>query len=123
MQFADRDYTDRMKRTVVVLLVAFALVGCVYYEPVAVGPTTQQRFDRSWAAAMGAMIDQGVRIDAQDRGAGVIRGNRGGIAITAQLQTLADGNIQVRFDQSGATSTDPNLIHRVSDSYDRRMGR
>jgi hypothetical protein len=112
-----------MKRAVAALLVAFTLGGCVYYEPVPVGPTTQQRFDRSWSAAMSAMSDQGVTIDAQDRGAGVIRGNRGSIVITAQLQTLADGSIQVRFDQSGATSTDPNLIHRVSDSYDRRMGR
>ncbi|MGH8800730.1 MAG: hypothetical protein ACREX6_00335, partial [Casimicrobiaceae bacterium] len=67
--------------------------------------------------------DQGLKIDAQDRGSGVIRGNRSGIVITAQLQTLADGRIQVRFDQSGATSADSGLIHRVSDDYDRRMGR
>lgn len=93
------------------------------YEPVAVGPTTEQRFDRSWSAALGAMSDQGVTIETQDRGAGVIRGSRGGISISAMVQTLADGSIQVRFDQSGATSTDPNLIHRISDSYDRRMGR
>lgn len=107
----------------VILLAAAMLGGCAYYEPIPVGPTTQQRFDRSWSAAMGAMVDQGVTIDAQDRGAGVIRGNRGGIAIVARLQTLADGRIQVRFDQSGATSSDPNLIHRVSDGYDARMGR
>jgi len=112
-----------MKRLVFLLLLLFTLGGCVVYEPVAVGPTQQQRFDRSWSAAMGAIIDQGVTIEAQDRGAGVIRGNRGGIAITAQLQTLADGSIQVRFDQSGQTSSDPDLIHRVSESYDRRMGR
>ena len=56
---------------------------------------------------MGAMIDQGITIQTQEPGAGVIRGNRGGINITAMLQTLADGSIQVRFDQSGATSTDP----------------
>lgn len=111
-----------MKRALV-LVVALMLGSCVVYEPVAVSPSPQQRFDRSWSAAMGAMIDQGVAIDAQDRGAGMIRGNRGGINITATLQTLADGSIQVRFHQSGATSSDPNLIHRVSDSYDRRMGR
>jgi hypothetical protein len=105
------------------LLVCLLLCGCVVYEPVAVGPSPAQRFDRSWSAALDAMIDQGVTIEAQNRDAGAIRGNRGGIVITAQVQTLADGRIQVRFDQSGATSTDPGLIHRVSDSYDRRMGR
>ena len=110
-----------MKRLVVLLL--FLLGGCVAYEPVVVGPTTQQRFDRSWSAAMGAMSDQGVTVETQDRGAGVIRGSRGGILIIAVVQTLADGSIQVRFDQSGATSTDPALIHRISGSYDRRMGR
>ena len=100
-----------------------ALGGCVVYEPVVVQPSPQQRFDRSWDAAGGALADQGVTITAQDRGAGVIRGTRDGINIAASVQTLADGSIQVKFDQSGATSSDPNLIHRVSDSYDRRMGR
>jgi hypothetical protein len=28
----------------------------------------------------------------------------------------------VKFDQSGAKGADQDLIHRVSDSYDRRMG-
>jgi hypothetical protein len=100
-----------------------ALGACVVYEPVAVGPTVQQRFDRSWAAAGGAMSDQGVAITAQDRGAGVIRGERGGIGITATLVTMADGSIQVKLETSGATNTDPGLVQRVSESYERRMGR
>jgi len=117
-----------MKRTLHVLLLAAVAAmssGCVVYEPVpvAVPVTTQQRFDLSWAAATGAMSDQGMSIDAQNRAAGVVRGSRGGIVITATLQTLPDGSIQVRFDQTGATATDPNLVHRVSASYDRRMGR
>ena len=50
---------------------ALALGGCVVYEPVPVvpQPTVQQSFDRSWAAAAGALADQGVTITAQDRGA------------------------------------------------------
>ncbi len=92
-----------------VLAVLVSLGGCVVYEPVSVGPSPQQRFDRSWSAAAGAMVDQGVTIVAQDGGTGVIRGARGGI--------------QVRFDQSGDTAADPGLINRVSSSYDRRMGR
>ena len=100
---------------------AMPLGGCVVYEPVPA--PLQQRFDRSWAAAMGAMSDQGVSIDVQDRGAGVIHGSRGGILITATLQTLADGSIEVRFNQKDTTGADPKLVYRVSESYDRRMGR
>jgi len=100
-----------------------ALGACVVYEPVVVQPSPQQRFDRSWDAAAGALADQGVTITAQDRGAGVLRGERGGVGITASVRTLADGRIEVKFDQTGATGSDPNLVHRISESYDRRMGR
>ena len=58
-----------------------------------------------------------------DRGAGVIRGERGGLTITATIETLGDGRIQVKFGSKGDNSLDPGLIQRVSDSYDRRMGR
>jgi hypothetical protein len=98
------------------------LAGCVVYEPVPV-QSTQSRFEQSWSAAAGAMADQGVSITTQDRGAGVIRGARGGINIQASVRTLADGRIEVRFDSAGNTNSDPNLVHRISDSYDRRMGR
>jgi len=100
-----------------------ALGGCVVYEPVVVQPSPQQRFDRSWDAAAGALADEGVTITAQDRGAGVIRGQRGSVGIAATVRVLADGRIEVKFDQTGTTSSDPNLVHRISDSYDRRMGR
>jgi hypothetical protein len=110
------------------LLFAAACVvnGCVVYEPVPVGSPplgAAQRFDRSWNAATGAMIDQGLTIVSQDRAAGVVRGTRGDITIVATLQSLADGSIQVKFGSTGATGADPGLIHRVSESYDRRMGR
>lgn len=118
---------NRNSRWPLLVAAAFLLNGCYYYpQPVPVAapaPTPGQRFDRSWNAATDAMEDQGVTITSQDRGAGVIRGTRGAITIVATLQTLADGSIQVKFNTSGATGTDPGLIHRVSDSYDRRMGR
>jgi len=100
-----------------------SLGACVAYEPVAVtsGPTVQQRFDRSWAAATGAMSDQGVTITSQDRGAGIVRGERGGMTITATLVTQADNSIQVKLQATG--TSDPGLVQRVSDSYERRMGR
>ena len=98
------------------------------YEPVPVSsqPTLQQRFDRSWAAAVGAMSDQGLSITAQDRGAGFIRGVQDGVTVTATLTTLADGRVQVKFDSktdSKTSGTDSSVIRRVSESYERRMGR
>jgi hypothetical protein len=69
------------------------------------------------------MYDQGLTITTQDRSAGVIRGDRGGITITATVETRPDGRIQVQFNSSGATGTDPGLIDRVTESYNRRMGR
>jgi hypothetical protein len=115
-----------MKLSGAFLLVVLLLGGCYYPyppTPVATGPTLQQRFDQAWSAAMGAMGDQGLRIDEQDRGAGVIRASRSGIVITATLRTRADERIEVKFSQSGATGNDPDLMSRVTKSYHRRMGR
>ena len=92
------------------------LAGCVVYEPVPVqGPS---RFERAWDAATGAMYDQGVQVSVQDRGAGVIRGARSNASVDASVRTLADGRVEVRF-----TSSDSGLAHRLSESYERRMGR
>src|SRR5690242_20932595 len=57
----------------VTVAAVMAVSGCVVYEPVVVSPqsTVQQRFDRAWTAASGAMYDQGVAITVQDRAAGV----------------------------------------------------
>ena len=112
------------KLRLILLCGALSLTGCVVYEPVPVTsqPTLQQRFDRSWSAATGAMADQGLTITSQNRGAGIVQGERGGTTITAALETLPDGSVQVKF-TSQCSNTDPSLIQRVSNSYDRRMGR
>ena len=104
-----------------VVVAILSLASCVVYEPVPVivQPTLQQRYDRSWDAAAGAISDQGLTITSQDRGAGVVRGERGDTSVTATLETLPDGRIQVKFNSKG----DPSVVQRVSDSYDRRMGR
>ncbi|HUH92101.1 MAG TPA: hypothetical protein VL742_03005 [Casimicrobiaceae bacterium] len=113
----------RKLRWLTMTATALALAACVVYEPMVVpGSTVQQRYDRAWSAALGAMYDQGVSVSVQDRGAGVIRGERGGMTITGTLQAMPDGSVQVKFTSSGPKSADPDLIHRVSDSYDRRMG-
>lgn len=86
-------------------------------------PAPASRFDRSWSAAVGAFEDQGVRITTEDRSAGVLRGTRDAIDVSAYVRTQVDGSVRVEFNTAGATSRDPDLINRVTRSYDRRMGR
>jgi len=105
------------------LLIVFtlSLTACVVYEPMPVAqPSLSQRYDRSWNAATQAMIDQGVTVVAQDRAGGIIRGERGSTTVTAVVEARPDDRIQVTFNAKGEDSA---LAQRVSDSYDRRMGR
>jgi hypothetical protein len=69
------------------------------------------------------MSDQGLTITSQDYGAGVITGRQGGVMISATLQALPDGSVQVKFASQGRSGDDPGLIDRVSSGFDRRMGR
>ena len=48
-------------------------------------------------------------------------GRQGEGTVTATLRHQADGSVRVQFDSSGMR--DPQLIDRVSRSYDQRMGR
>ena len=109
-----------MLRVAAVAVAAMPLAACVVYEPVPVqAPST---YDRAWAAAIGAMQDQGVAINDQDRAAGVLRGARGPTGVTAVVRTRPDGRVQVEFNTTG-TSSDPGLVERIGESYNRRMGR
>ncbi|MGB2818017.1 MAG: hypothetical protein WBA53_08240 [Burkholderiaceae bacterium] len=109
-----------MLKGIAVVAAALALAACVVYEPVpmAQGPST---YDRSWAAAVGALQDQGMAISEQDRASGVVRGTRGPVTVTALVRTQADGRVRVEFNTTGGA--DPGLVDRVSESYNRRMGR
>jgi hypothetical protein len=109
-----------MLKALSVVAGSLALAACVVYEPAPVrAPST---FDRAWAAAIGAMQDQGVAINDQDRAAGVLRGTRGPTGVTAAVRTRPDGRVQVEFNTTG-TSSDPGLVERIGESYNRRMGR
>ena len=109
-----------MLRAMAAVAGSLALAACVVYEPVPVqAPST---YDRAWAAAIGAMQDQGVAINDQDRAGGVLRGTRGAAGVTAVVRTRPDGRVQVEFNATG-TSSDPGLVDRISASYNRRMGR
>jgi hypothetical protein len=107
------------------MLGAVLLAGCTVYE---VGPGVYStapapKFDAAWSATVGAFQDQGVQIVREDRAAGILQGRRGGITITADLRTQADGSVRVELRTTGATDQDPGLINRISNAYDRRMGR
>jgi predicted small lipoprotein YifL len=118
---------SRRLKSLALALALATLGGCVAYTPVPVPvaapqPSPQQRFDRAWSAAAGAMADQGVVVSTQDRGTGVMRGARAGVPVTATVQTQADGNVQVSFETVGAAEKDPGLTQRLRESYLRRMG-
>lgn len=99
---------------------ALVLAACTVYEPAPYqAPST---YDRAWAAAIGAMQDQGVTINEQDRAGGIVRGTRGPMGVTAVVRTRPDGRVQVEFGTTG-TASDPGLVERISESYNRRMGR
>jgi hypothetical protein len=107
------------------LVLAVFASGCVVYDTPPPGYTVVPgtSFDRSWGAAVGALRDQGVTVTEENREAGVVRGRRGSINVVGNVRTQADGSVRVQFDTTGATQTDPTLIDRVSQAYERRMGR
>ena len=109
-----------MLKAMSVIAGSLALAACVVYEPAP--HQASSTYDRAWAAAIGAMQDQGVAINDQDRASGVLRGARGPAGVTAVVRTRPDGRVQVEFNTTG-TSADPGLVDRISASYNRRMGR
>lgn len=118
-----------MKRVLLGLAASLALAslgGCYVYDPYYHAPQTVMRpasFERSWDAAQGAMIDQGVKIHVADRANGVIEGRRGGIEVKARVLTQADGGVRVEFNTGGNLDEDRGLSDRISRAYDARMGR
>jgi hypothetical protein len=109
---------------------ALAVSGCAYYVapdgtvvPAGVYPagTAPASFDRSFAAAAGAMRDEGLTVTVEDRARGSVVGTSGGGTVTASLHQQPDGSVRVQFDSRAVR--DPDLITRVSRYYERRMGR
>jgi hypothetical protein len=97
--------------------------GCTVYEPVPAYVPSPSSFDRSWSAAIAAAQDEGVRITSEDRSNGVITGSRGEQSVTINVRTQADGRVRVEFSARGPKGSEPGLASRVSQAYDRRMGR
>jgi len=96
------------------------LAGCVG-APLGTVPDSLASYDRTYDAALGAMVDQKLVFSVQDRRNGTIVGERDGDGITATLQPQYDGTIRVSFKQRGASPADAGLLKRVVDSYNTRM--
>jgi len=107
------------------VLTAVLVSGCVAYpypyaEPM---PAAPSKFDQAWDAALGAAADAGVQVTGADRASGRISGNKAGAAVSINLQSLADGRVQVAFDAPGSREANPTLNERWLAAYNRRMGR
>lgn len=107
------------------VLVVVLVTGCTYYQtaPGVYSTSSPSKFDRSFAAVVGAFEDQGLYITKEDRSAGQVDGNRNGVDVRATIQPQADGSVRVALNTFGATGNDPELIDRITRSYNRRMGR
>ncbi|TCF97313.1 hypothetical protein BZM26_32420 [Paraburkholderia strydomiana] len=110
-----------MKRLAIAFAALLSLTGCPYYVPAGNVVMTPASFDRSFNAAAGAMSDEGLAITVQDPGSGTVVGNLNGMTVTAGVRQQTDGSVVVQFNSPDAR--DPTLLSRISQSYDRRMGR
>lgn len=99
---------------------ALLLAACVTYAPPPAPPST---FDRSFNAVAAAMTEQGVRVTESNAATGVVSGTRGNITVTANVSPRPDGSAQIEFRTRGNIAEDPNLINRITDAYNARMGR
>ncbi|MBL0142880.1 MAG: hypothetical protein IPP91_12450 [Betaproteobacteria bacterium] len=96
------------------------LAGCVVYEPV---PVPVDPFEAPWQAATGAINDAGLTLVTADRGTGTIRGTRGAVEGIINVRTRPDGRVGVEISSLDPNKQDPTLTQRLTDSYNRRMGR
>ena len=104
----------------ITLLIVLLLTSCTYNQT---APPTVNKFDQSWSAASGALVDQGVNITSQNRGAGIVQGTIDGSVVKITLLSQANGSVRVEFDTSGTTKHDRAVIEQIASSYNRRMGR
>ena len=64
-------------------------------------PAPTGGFEHSWSAVLGAMVDEGVRIKAEDRASGTVHGMYDNIGVRSIVRTQADGSVRVEFNTSG----------------------
>ena len=119
--------TWRCRPLVGLSLLALALAGGESFAatagiiPATFSSAPLTTFDRSFSAALRAFRDEGVGDISADRRAGSITGRAGTAIISVAFRTQADGTLNVQF-----ASPDPKakeLLQRIYNAYNRRMGR
>ena len=110
-----------MRRLLLLAVGASLAAGCAVSD-VAPGGVNSP-YERAWAAARNAFLDQGVRVMGEERSTGTISGTKSGINLAAYVHNQADGSVRVEFRTVGATQVDPQLIERIYESYEKYMGR
>jgi len=106
-------------RAFATLAAVICLAGCVVYEPV----PAADPYDTSWRAAMGAIGDAGLTLVSADQATGTIRGTSGSVEGIIAVQYRSDGRIGVEISSRDPNKLDPTLTRRLTDAYNRRMGR
>ncbi len=111
-----------MKRGLAALVLMLSgLAACVGAPPGMV-PDSQLDFDRTFAAARGALLDQKLSVTQQDLRHGTLEGRDGKRGVSASLRPMPDGTIRVSFAPLGDDGVaDAALLERVADSYNQRM--
>jgi hypothetical protein len=104
-------------RSLAAILLALGLAGCVYYPPPA------DPLEVSFNAAMGALQDAGLAVVTADRATGTLRGTRGNVEGIIQVSLRSDGRVGVAINARDPARSDPGLVDRLTDAYNRRMGR
>src|SRR5690349_24904901 len=79
----------------VLICMVAALAGCTTSEPVAVPAAST--FDRAWSAALSAAQEEGVRMTAEDRGSGGMRGGASEAEVTIMGRSQAEGRVCVEI--------------------------
>jgi hypothetical protein len=100
------------------LVLALGLAGCVYYEAVPVDPMQQP-----WQSAIGAIQDAGLTLVTADQATGTLRGTRGSVEGIITVRMRNDGRVGVEISARDPGGQDPGLTQRLTEAYNRRMGR
>jgi hypothetical protein len=87
-----------------------------YYQPV-------DQVAVSWQSARYAMQDTGLSVVTADEASGVLVGRRGNAEGTIIVRMRSDGRVGVEITSRDPDRSEGDLTQRLTDAYNRRMGR